>query len=49
MMINAKIMCMFVFCLDLNYLEETAGGPDLTIAALPKSGKMVYLQVRLKL
>ena len=30
---------------DLNYLEETAGGPDLTVAMLPKSGKMVLLQV----
>lgn len=31
--------------LDLNYLEETSGGPDLTVATLPKSGKIVLLQV----
>lgn len=30
---------------DLNYLEERAGGPDLTVATLPKSGKIVLLQV----
>ena len=30
---------------DLNYLEETAGGPRLTVATLPKSGKIVFLQV----
>jgi len=30
---------------DLNYLEETSGGPDLTVATLPKSGKIVLLQV----
>lgn len=31
--------------LDLNYLEERAGGPDLTVATLPKSGKIVLLQM----
>ena len=31
---------------DLNYLEETAGGPNLTVATLPKSGKIVLVQVR---
>ena len=40
-------MTVLVFSKDLNYVEECAGGPDLTIAALPKSGKIVYLQVRL--
>lgn len=34
-----------MLCTDLNYLEETAGGPDLTVAMLPKSGKIVLLQV----
>ena len=34
-------------CADLNYLEETAGGPRLTVATLPKSGKIVFLQVLL--
>ena len=32
-------------CADLNYVEETAGGPNLTIATLPKSGKIVLVQV----
>ena len=31
--------------LDLNYLEEGAGGADLTIAVMPKTGKIVLLQV----
>ena len=31
---------------DLNYLEETSGGPYLTVATVPKSGKIVLLQVR---
>lgn len=31
---------------DLNYLEQTSGGPDLTVATLPKSGKIVLIQVR---
>lgn len=35
--------------LDLNYLEETSGGPDLTIATLPKSGKLIYIQMDAKL
>ena len=36
---------MFSGHADLNYLEEMAGGPDLTVATLPKSGKIVLLQV----
>lgn len=32
-------------CIDLNYLEETAGGPNLTLAILPKSNKIVLVQV----
>ncbi|XP_064394974.1 exosome complex component RRP41-like [Halichondria panicea] len=31
--------------LDLNYLEQTSGGPDLTVATLPKSGKIVLMQM----
>lgn len=31
--------------LDINHLEEMAGGPDLTVATLPKSGKIVLLQM----
>lgn len=31
--------------LDLNYLEESSGGPRLTVATLPKSGKIVFLQM----
>lgn len=32
-------------CLDLNYLEETADGPDVTIAAFPSSERLVYIEV----
>ena len=32
-------------CLDLNHLEEAANGPDVTIAVLPKSGKLTYVEV----
>ena len=31
---------------DLNYVEETAKGPLLTVATLPKSRKIVLLLVR---
>lgn len=37
---------LWLVFLDLNYIEECAGGPDLIVAALPKSGKILYLQVR---
>ena len=30
---------------DVNYLEETAGGPRLVVATLPNSGKVVLLKV----
>lgn len=30
---------------DINHAEELCDGPDLTIATLPKSGKIVFLQV----
>ena len=36
------------FSADLNYLEQASGGPDLTVATLPKSGKIVLIQVRTK-
>lgn len=36
---------IFFFFSDLNYLEESARGPTLTVATLPKSGKIVLLQV----
>lgn len=42
-------MCISVLlfmCADLNYLEETAGGPNLTLATLPKSKRIVLVQAR---
>lgn len=30
---------------DLNYLEDSGGGPDVTIALLPKIDKITLLQV----
>ena len=30
---------------DINHAEEMCGGPDLTVATLPKSRKIVFLQV----
>jgi len=34
------------YCLlDINHAEELCNGPDLTIATLPKSNKIVFLQV----
>ena len=30
-----------MYFLDLNYSEATAGGPELPVALLPKSGKVV--------
>jgi len=35
--------------LDLNYIEDSAGGPDLPVAILPKSGKVTMLQMDSKL
>ena len=43
-MFNVMYTIIF-FCLDLNYLEETADGPDVTIAAFPSSERLVYIQV----
>lgn len=34
---------------DLNYIEDSAGGPDLPVAILPKSGKVVMCQMDAKL
>lgn len=30
---------------DLNYVEDSAGGPDVTVGILPKSTKVTLLQV----
>jgi exosome complex component RRP41 len=30
---------------DLNYLEDSGGGPDVTVALLPKIDKVTLLQV----
>jgi len=35
--------------LDLNYLEDSAGGPDLPLALLPRTGKITTLQMDSKL
>ena len=35
----------FCYDTDLNYLEEVAGGPNLTLAILPKSNRIVLVQV----
>ena len=31
--------------MDINYLEESFGGPQLSLAVLPKSGKIVMFQM----
>ena len=36
---------MSALSVDLNYLEEGAGSADLTVAVMPKSDKIVLLQV----
>ena len=38
---------MFLHSIDMNYLEEGANGPNLTVAILPKSDKIVLLEVHL--
>eukprot|EP01104_Vermistella_antarctica_P015187 TRINITY_DN4924_c2_g1_i2.p1 TRINITY_DN4924_c2_g1~~TRINITY_DN4924_c2_g1_i2.p1 ORF type:complete len:247 (+),score=61.65 TRINITY_DN4924_c2_g1_i2:207-947(+) len=35
--------------LDLNYMEDSAGGPDLPLAIMPKTDKVVLLQMDSKL
>jgi len=32
-------------CTDLNYVEDSAGGPDVTLGILPKLDKVTLLQV----
>lgn len=32
---------------DLNYVEDSAGGPDVTVGLLPKLDKVTLLQVKL--
>jgi len=32
--------------LDINYVEEAAGGPELTVGILPRSKRLSYLEVR---
>lgn len=39
------ILCLEL-SLDINYLEEIAGGPQLNVATLPNAGKIVLLKVR---
>jgi hypothetical protein len=34
---------------DLNYIEDAAGGPDLPVAILPKSGSVISCQMDSKL
>ena len=43
--VRVRIVYIALLPTDLNYLEETAGGPNLTVATLPKSGKIVLIQV----
>lgn len=47
MQVSSAVMWSCVPSTDLNYLEETAGGPNLTLAMLPKSKKIVLVQVNL--
>lgn len=35
--------------IDLNYWEERGPGPELIVGTLPKSGKIVFLQVNSRL
>jgi exosome complex component RRP41 len=35
--------------LDLNYIEDSAGGPDLPVAILPQSDKIAMLQMDSKI
>jgi exosome complex component RRP41 len=30
---------------DINYLEESSGGPEVIVASLPKSDEMVFLEM----
>ena len=35
--------------MDINYLEESFGGPQLSLAVLPKSGNIVMFQMNSRL
>lgn len=37
------------YSIDLNYVEDSAGGPDMPVAVLPQSGKIVMVQMDSKL
>ena len=41
-------MCVGPSVLDINYVEESVGAPELTIAMLPRSEKLVALEVQQK-
>lgn len=30
---------------DINYLEESSGGPEIIVATLPKSDEMVFIEM----
>ena len=44
---RVKIQSCFPQISDLNYLEDSGGGPDVTIALLPKIDRVTLLQVSL--
>ena len=41
----SRQLTIIVYYTDINHAEELCNGPDLTIATLPKSNKIVFLQV----
>jgi exosome complex component RRP41 len=34
---------------DINYLEESSGGPEIIVATLPKSDQIVFLEMNSRL
>jgi hypothetical protein len=43
------ILLVYNCCADLNYIEKSAGGPELAIACMPKSKAVLMCQVRVVL
>lgn len=40
-----NVILSFKLNADLNYVEDSAGGPDVTVGILPKLDKVTLLQV----
>lgn len=49
-MASVNLCIVFIsICLDLNYLEESSDSPELTVAILPRTGKVNLMSMESRL